>query len=175
MLAKSLVWEKFIVWLSANVPWATMPRYIVGVSFVHLIYSLLLLLVFHALKIGLPSPTAEPIQIFDPYFPVIIIIVIIAEEFLFRAPLICLVASGLSVGYIIIGALLFSAVFGWYHGGVSNIFIQGVGGFIYCLLFLKCGGLQRKFWKAILSSTSAHMLFDGFLVGLIVLTGGTTL
>lgn len=56
-----------------------------------------------------------------------------------------------------------SAIFGWVHGGFTHIFIQGVSGFILCLVFLKCGGLQRKYVKALTASAAVHFLFNGFI------------
>jgi hypothetical protein len=44
----------------------------------------------------------------------------------------------------LVATLFLSIIFGYIHGNVLNIFIQGWGGIAYSILFLKCGGGQFK-------------------------------
>ncbi|OGZ97663.1 MAG: hypothetical protein A2676_03635 [Candidatus Sungbacteria bacterium RIFCSPHIGHO2_01_FULL_51_22] len=69
--------------------------------------------------------------------------------------------------------MVLSAIFGAAHGNIINIFIQGVSGFMSLLLFLKCGGWQGRYVKALLTTGITHTLFNGVLT-LIAITGGAT-
>ncbi len=61
------------------------------------------------------------------------------------------------VTWKVVGVALFSSVlFGYWHGGYASILIQGVSGMIYALVFLKCGGLQKKYFEGLLSSWACH-------------------
>jgi membrane protease YdiL (CAAX protease family) len=82
---------------------------------------------------------------------------------------------------VILVSVVFSALFGFLHGGWQNIFLQGVCGFVFCLLYLKCGGFSREYlrqdslWKkfkvfagkhskALYATTFAHIMFNVSLV-----------
>jgi len=71
------------------------------------------------------------------------------EELLFR-----FVPLGLAVKFfgrsplVILTAILFSVLFGLCHGGFRHIFLQGVTGFVLSIVFLKCGGFQKKLLRA---------------------------
>lgn len=67
-----------------------------------------------------------------------------------------------------------SVVFGLMHGNFFNIFIQGVVGIFFCLVFLKCGGMKRNFGKAVIASAFCHFSYNG-LIALIALSSGETL
>ncbi len=82
------------------------------------------------------------------------------EEVIFRLPL----AFGINAHWPFYGILIFAAVlstiFGFVHGGIKHIFVQGVGGIPYYILFLKCGGLEMHYNDAITVTTLTHFLFD---------------
>lgn len=84
------------------------------------------------------------------------------EEVLFRLPLSIPWYFGqplLSLPF----AVFLSGFFGWVHGDLSNIAVQGLGGLVMSIVFLKCGGLQGKIIKPLLASTSTHALFNAHL------------
>ena len=89
-------------------------------------------------------------------------------------PLAFLSGVGLSTAKVLVFAIIFSVIFGFLHGGIPNIFIQGVGGFMYSVLFLKCGGLQGNYTKAIATSTAVHFLFNMTLLAIAIISGGTS-
>ena len=60
---------------------------------------------------------------------------------------------------VLIAATISSFVFGILHGSFGLI-IQSVSGFSWCLLFLKCGGLQHNFLKALTVVTIVHFLYN---------------
>ena len=72
---------------------------------------------------------------------------------------------------VFLGALALSIAFGLVHGSFKNIFVQGIGGLVYSIIFLKCGGFQRRFFKAIASSTLAHAAFNMFCAFMLALNG----
>ncbi len=66
--------------------------------------------------------------IFTPFF----------EEFLFRTPL--LILKGVTYKRVSLWAILVSSViFGYAHYGLWSIPVQGVGGIIFCYVYLKNG------------------------------------
>lgn len=85
------------------------------------------------------------------------------EEFVFRFPLILAVGSGLSLFFVLMFAVLLSIVFGILHGDPDCLWYQGVIGFLYCLLFLWCGGLSHHYGTALMTTTLAHFLHNAVL------------
>jgi membrane protease YdiL (CAAX protease family) len=61
---------------------------------------------------------------------------------------------------VIVTSVLSSAVFGYLHGGAAYIWLRGVAGLIYCGVFLKCGGWNRRPFKALFFTTLAHFLHN---------------
>lgn len=120
------------------------------------------------------SARATGIPIFTPSFPFVLYTAAFLEEFLFRLPLTFLMEMKLSLDKVIGAAIVSSIVFGLCHGGFGNIFIQGVCGFLYSILFLKCGGYNGKYLKALVVTSSTHFLYNGILVIFTVVGGGTT-
>ena len=84
----------------------------------------------------------------------------LAEEIFFRAPLVYVASIFQSIKITLIAAAIFSIIFGMLHGGLRNILIQGVMGFLFSMSFLKCGGFHGKVFKPLLSATSAHFLYN---------------
>ena len=68
---------------------------------------------------------------------------------------------------ILVSALLASIIFGWVHGGFIFIFIQGIIGFIWSLLFIKCGGYRGGFSgyrKALLTTFVSHFTYNAVII-----------
>lgn len=64
------------------------------------------------------------------------------------------------MSWVIAIAIISSIDFGIRHGGPGHIFFQGVLGFMWCILFLKCGGNQKRFTKALGVTTTNHFLYN---------------
>ena len=99
-----------------------------------------------------------------------------AEEFLFRfLPLVAILQITKNApkndGWVLGVTIASSMLFGYLHGGVPFIFLQGVLGFLLSVVFLKCGGFQGKFLKAIVASSLCHLAFNLLIVSR-VLAGG---
>ncbi len=102
----------------------------------------------------------------------VLVVIVFVEEVLFRwIPLVIAVSLFRKPKYIIASALLSSLLFGILHGGIINIFGQGVAGFYLSVIFLKFGGLQNKFIRALYISFSAHFLFNAITITAIFITG----
>lgn len=93
------------------------------------------------------------------------------EEVLYRLPLALLLQLRLHIlrfdqhpinvwPFIFLAVAILSIGFGYAHGGVDHIFVQGVGGFFFSLLFIKCGGNNGRFVKALACTIIAHILFN---------------
>lgn len=70
-------------------------------------------------------------------------------------------------------ALLLPPLFGIAHGMWQFVFIQGVAGLMFTLLYLKCGGGMGKVVKPLLICALAHFIIDGTIFGLAILSGQT--
>ena len=98
--------------------------------------------------------------------PYVIILMILAaafiEEVIFRGlpTFFARRIFGERVAVILIIAVMSSVVFGWIHGGPIKVLMQGVCGFIFYLIFLKCGGMRGKYAKALIASTMTHALVN---------------
>lgn len=87
-------------------------------------------------------------------------ITVFMEEVIFRLPLALFVKFKANLPTILIMSVISSILFGYAHGSWGNVMNQGVGGLVYCVVFLKCGGLQGRYKKAFFSAFGAHLLFD---------------
>ena len=94
----------------------------------------------------------------------------LVEEFVFRfLPLTIARLLRLPLVGTLAVALLSSVWFGYVHGGWFFVPIQGIGGFIYSLAYLKSGGFHGKLLKPLLSTTLVHWGFNSLLVTILVL------
>lgn len=93
------------------------------------------------------------------------------EEVVFRLPLAIFLRKSVELQITLCITVLFSVVFGLSHGGWWNVPAQGLHGFIMSLIFLKCGGIQRKYGKAILASWSVHLFYNWFAFGMYLIWG----
>lgn len=96
----------------------------------------------------------------------------IGEEFFFRfIPLFtCVLVTNANLIAIGITMLVSSAIFGLLHGHWKFLFLQGIGGLIYCLLYLKTGGLEDDLLnqaRALLNTSVAHMSFNYTLLTIV--------
>lgn len=140
-----------------------------------IIYSFSVVIAAHFLGISISPVGNGKVQILTLYFPIFLASAVFAEEALFRLPLAIFIDRGWPVAKIMGAALLLSAAFGFIHGGIRHILVQGGFGFILSVMFLKCGGLKKNYLKAIAVTTASHLLFDAVLVGIALLAGKTSL
>lgn len=90
------------------------------------------------------------------------------EEAMFRVPLMFPIglyrARIVPFSAIPIAAVLLSFIFGYLHGNLWNVGLQGFAGLLLSLVFLKSGGYQNKLEKAFFSSFFFHSLNNGLIV-----------
>jgi hypothetical protein len=97
--------------------------------------------------------------------PLILPLAVVLEELLFRLPLILPLAL-FGVGRVTLAAaFLLSFGFGQLHGDWHWL-VQGPGGFLLCLVFIKCGGARggTGYAKAFTSACAVHLLFNSILL-----------
>ena len=75
------------------------------------------------------------------------------EEILWRAPLYFVPRR-----YLFAAVVVAAAGFGWAHGDMRKILVQGIGGLLFSWLFLKCGGFHGHPVRGILCATLGHYL-----------------
>lgn len=125
---------------------------------------------------GVTVPKARegrvPIPIYSAELPTTLVQAALKEEALYRLPLVVVRWAPLPLSGVLGGAAVLSLLFTLAHGG-GSVLLQGLGGLLYCLLFLKGGGWNRKLWKPYLVVVGQHLAFNAFNVGVIALAGGT--
>ena len=141
----------------------------------NLAYAFCFVGIMYLLKIDIPPVSREKIPIFTFTFPFMLIGLAFFEEILFRFPLSLIIEYDRSIAEVLTAALVLSVIFGVIHGSVHHIFIQGVGGFIYSILFLKSGGLQKDYPKAVAVTTVIHFMFNAILVVFAIAMGKTSI
>ena len=110
-----------------------------------------------------------PIQDLTIAFFSLVFIRAFIEELFFRfTPLILAYRFGKKVLrhpiVAVVAMVIISSIhFGYLHGGFKHVFVQGIGGIFFSLVFLKCGGLKRDYGRAILSSSLAHFVYNATL------------
>jgi membrane protease YdiL (CAAX protease family) len=85
----------------------------------------------------------------------------LVEEFIFRLFPLTISVKLLGNSTIVIWvAVLSSVIFGYVHAGWAAVPIQGVLGFALALVFLKCGGLQKRSFKAFFVCVFLHFYIN---------------
>ncbi len=148
---------------------------IVGFSALILFLSTSFINIAQVLGIKIPPIPGDQIPILTFSFPFWLFSTVLFEEFLFRLPLAFFLDMELSINKVLIMAIFSSTIFGFLHGGIIHIFIQGVAGFLWCILFLKCGGLNKNYAKAFCATTISHFLFDIMISVIILIEGGNSI
>lgn len=90
----------------------------------------------------------------------------VVEELIFRAPLTIAGKFFPRGGTTVAIAIGSSVIFGWIHGGIVTIPMQGVMGLVLSACYLKCGGQDGKFWKPFLVTVTIHTLANWILLTL---------
>lgn len=93
------------------------------------------------------------------------------EELIFRLPLALFVRKNVRPLTLVSATLLLSLFFGLGHGGWVGVPMQGVMGIVFCIVFLKCGGLEKNYRKAFFSSTFVHFSYNAIAIGSFLLFG----
>ncbi len=105
------------------------------------------------------------LKILSISLPFIVLIGVMIEEYIFRLmPLEFALNRKFNSKQLSCVVLLVSTFFGYLHGGVEHVFIQGFGGIVLSVVFLKCGGMNKNYRKAYICSTASHYCFNMILL-----------
>lgn len=144
-------------WLSKEPK--TLREYLESILFLFLVCKASMIVGVIFVEVFLPKsfsggenrePTVFQAIVIAPFF----------EELLFRAPFLYLAVRYCRL-FLLPTVLISSVIFGYVHGDISNIFIQGVAGILFSVTFLKCGGMAGKFLKPTLSGMVFHAVLNG--------------
>ena len=152
-----------------------LPFLVVAWDQLYSIFVAQLLYTRERLDVMYEEGTEEVIHILSWNFPLELVGVAIIEELLFRIiPLIVLIRYVNNRFIIIVSVLVLSASFALIHGGWEKIFLQGVGGVVYSILFIKYSAGGTKFLQASLVVILVHIIFNAVTTLLAVSAGATT-
>lgn len=164
-------------WLKREINGKQLYSFVIASIALNFGYSILAFKVMGILNIGI-SPVrsaADQIPIFTIFTPFILLGAAFVEEIFFRfAPLFVAVEMELSAKKLFVVVLVISAVFGICHGSAQHILFQGIGGVIFSVVFLKCGAMQGRYFKALIASAVSHFLFNVAVIITAVIKGGAT-
>lgn len=157
-------------WLKKEAHGKKICLLMIGCLILDFAYTFFVFGIIYIFKIDLPAEEGKiPIVTFS--FLIFLVGAAFIEEMIFRFPLAILIKKGWSIARVLVSALALSAIFGVLHGGIHHIFFQGIGGLFYSILFLKCGGLQKHYFKAIMVTTITHFSFNAIVLGIANLIG----
>ena len=153
-------------WLLDEPVYWKLPIYILFASFTLLAIGITIGSALYFLEIDTPPrPDIETLVRMEWDAVISIVLVwVLAEEFFFRFLPIMIGRSLLnSMPITILLCLISSIIFGYLHGNHWNILVQGVIGMGFCLIYLKCGGINKKIVKPYLTTSAVHFLYNIFL------------
>jgi len=160
-------------WLQTQLTFGQACRFILTCLVFDVVWCFVLAGLFHFLKIKISKRTAHfrRSEILRWSFPFRLFRAVTIEEVLFRFfPLTVALSVWGATWPTVMIAFLSSIIFGWIHGNIYNVLIQGVGGLIFCFIFLKCGGFSHHHVQALFFSIAAHYLFNSLIALIVVLT-----
>ncbi len=164
---------KFFEWLSIEPKGEALWKFLALVVLMNCGYASWVYVTTSAFVIDLPDSKVledlirEHTLIFFALLPFLAAL----EELIFRLPLAIFLKYNIQPGALLVVAVLLSILFGLAHGGLVGVPIQGIMGLVFCVVFLKCGGLQMKYQKAFLSSTAVHFTYNILAFSIFLLFG----
>ena len=129
----------------------------------NLITSILVVIVADIFGVDSPRNGTGNLAIFTLSFPFILLGAMFTEELLFRA-LPVAITSQLNWILQVLTGIISSIIFGYKHGGIFHIFVQGISGFSMYLLFMKTSNMGKKIIKGFGATFLEHIIFNGLLI-----------
>lgn len=161
---------KRLTWLQVELKGGAIVRFCFRLLLLDYLYCIIAVALLTGFGVHF-ADRAEGIALSWQFLLFTLLLVVFLEELVFRfLPLfiaVSLFGSSRRWAVLVVAALA-SVVFGWAHGGPQYILVQGVGGLFLSAVFLKCGGFQKKWRKALLCSTFYHYAFDLILFLLVI-------
>jgi membrane protease YdiL (CAAX protease family) len=130
--------------------------------------------VFLLVEEGLEEVDPSAIPILSLGFIPFLLLLSFIEEMIFRIlPLTFVMRATERQSLRLAAAVATAVAFGYYHGGLINIVLQGVGGLLYAIVFIKYAHNER-YGEAGLVVIMLHTFFNG-VVALVLLLAGETM
>lgn len=174
--------KKIELWITKEVSWMWWILIIPLVDLAAIIYSSIAIIsikkIFHGeLYAHFSSQTVHPEQIRKEHLLTALPIIVVLEETFFRfIPFLILfviirkIQNQYKILLTISVAIISSFVFGYLHGNILNIPVQGVMGILFAVMYLKAGGYNNKQpFQALVVSSTTHLCFNLIIFGLYVL------
>jgi predicted Abi (CAAX) family protease len=160
-----------ISWLQTQLTFWQACYFILVCAAIDLVWSVGVCKIFHFLRVEFSQNTANftSRQILRRSFFPHIAYAAAKEELVYRIVPLSWSVTCLGITPTLWIALILSIIFGLIHGNAYNILLQGVGGIVYSIIFLKCGGLGHHFVQASLCVVVAHCLHNSLEAVLVVL------
>ena len=150
-----------------------LPFIVLGLD---LLYNLAVIIVLVLLGID-PEPVDDThaVPIASWWFVLSIVWVSIEEEVIFRIiPLVLLLRYVRNRVIIMVAVLAISALFGYVHHGWESIAMQGVGGVLYSILFIKYAENGTRYYQASAVVILVHTIYNAIIMMIYGASGGTT-
>lgn len=109
-----------------------------------------------------------------PHFLLVLHLIALQEELVYRALPVAIWWSAskslktYSLHLLFVAVLCSSVIFGYVHFGLKSILLQGVGGLVLSIVYVKCGGFNGKVIKPLLVSTLVHSLYNNVLIAFVL-------
>jgi membrane protease YdiL (CAAX protease family) len=164
-LSWRFILNRLVSWLRTEPVGIELYSFLIMTTMVYTIISTILGITSYYL--GFVDENQRRVETFLTEVPLMTIFVtffigIVKEEVIFRLPLALFIKLKAGLPAILTVSVVSSILFGYYHGDWVNLKHQSVGGLVYCIVFLKCGGLHGNYKKAFLSALAVHLLYDLF-------------
>lgn len=106
-------------------------------------------------------------------FVPILVAAVFAEEVIFRLLPLWLSVSvfKMTKGRVVLVAAVASVIFGYCHGGIGHVLIQGLVGFLFSLVYLGAGGFKAEHPKGVFCSFAAHLTFNSIIIAAVLISG----
>lgn len=164
MLKKFLLNNGSFTWMLSSVHGQSILQIVAITIFSDFIISFVVITLLMSFGAKLPNQATDIEKLNRNLIPFVIALSTLIEELIFRLPLALAVRKWGRSKKVLLVALILSILFGYSHGTAYNILIQGVVGFSFCLLFLKCGGYEKKYKNGLLTSWATHTIYDLLLL-----------
>lgn len=161
-----------IKWLRVEPTGWTLSVFFATTIIALLVFAKILEIIY--VSLGVPFEDAELMRLIRDHTLLLFCLLPVfaaIEELIYRLPLCIFIERNASNSTIIIVSVALSFLFGHAHGGWIGVPAQGVMGLVFCVVFLKCGGLQKKYLKAFTSATLVHFTYNFIVFSLFLQFG----
>ncbi len=163
------IFQKLLDWLSVEPVFEEKIFSASVVLVIKFVFAITFFMAINFLGVNLGQPESITWRLTASTFPVILLVTLV-ENFLFRSLPVYFInlftkrTWNTSVVYVVVG-IISSIILGLMSGTIYGFFLQGMGGFILFMLFVKCGGYNGKKLTPLVITTFVHSLFNCSFLG----------